>query len=197
MSEDVQLQRAGDRTGKPQISKRVRSNRPVAPNWFRLGYLIHDVSRMRRTLFDQHMKPKGITRSQWWVLANLSRHGADGIMSVDLAKLMDVGKVTLGGLIERLEKAGYVYRRADKQDKRAKQIFITEAGYQLIDIMRIITEDLNQRICEGLSADEIENVEGRLIHIKNNLREMLTEDGIDADGLKVSAVPAPPCASDA
>ena len=44
----------------------------------RLGFLIHDVSRMRRSAYDQFMKPLGITRAQWWVLAHLSRH--DGMM---------------------------------------------------------------------------------------------------------------------
>ena len=32
------------------------------PQDFRIGFLVHDVSRMRRTLFDQAMKPLGITR---------------------------------------------------------------------------------------------------------------------------------------
>lgn len=153
-----------------------RADRPVASNWFRLGYLIHDVSRMRRTLFDQHMKPEGITRSQWWVLANLSRQQEDGIMSSELAKLLDVGKVTLGGLIDRLETAGYVYRRADKLDRRAKKIFITAAGYALIDRMRVITERLNQQICTGLTEDEVHSTELNLIRLKDNLRDMLAEE---------------------
>lgn len=153
-----------------------RGDRPVAANWFRLGYLIHDVSRMRRTLFDQHMKPEGITRSQWWVLANLSRQRGNGIMSSELAKLLDVGKVTLGGLIDRLETAGYVYRRADKVDRRAKKIFITETGYALIDRMRVITERLNEQICAGLTEAEVHTTELNLIRLKDNLREMLAEE---------------------
>lgn len=150
--------------------------KPVATNWFRLGYLIHDVSRLRRTLIDQHMKPDGITRSQWWVLANLSRHGNDGIMSSELAKLLDVGKVTLGGLIDRLELAGYVYRRADKTDRRAKHIFITDAGYELIKKMGKKIEVLNQRICVGMTDDEIKTTEFNLIRLKSNIREMLVGD---------------------
>src|ERR1700760_152246 len=39
----------------------------------RLGYLIHDVSRLRRMMFDRALAPLGITRSQWWVLAFISR----------------------------------------------------------------------------------------------------------------------------
>ena len=41
---------------------------------FRIGFLIHDVSRLRRTVVDKALRPIGVTRSQWWVLANLSRH---------------------------------------------------------------------------------------------------------------------------
>jgi MarR family transcriptional regulator for hemolysin len=163
-------------------SKKVpRTAKPVAPNSFRLGYLIHDVSRMRRTLVDQHMRPEGITRSQWWVLANLSRHGADGIMSTELARLLDVGKVTLGGLIDRLEIAGYVYRRPDKQDRRAKHIFITEAGYALIDRMRHIAEDLNTQMCAGLSKEDISTTELNLIRLKDNLRDLLGDAKIEDD----------------
>lgn len=155
-----------------------RKSKPVAPNSFRLGYLIHDVSRMRRTLVDQHMRPEGVTRSQWWVLANLSRHGADGIKSTELAKLLDVGKVTLGGLIDRLEIAGYVYRRASKEDRRAKHIFISEAGYSLIGRMRVIVEDLNLKMCEGLSEEEIGSMELGLLQLKDNIRGLLSDVAI-------------------
>lgn len=161
--------------GKNASKAASRKSKPVAPNSFRLGYLIHDVSRMRRTLVDQHMRPEGITRSQWWVLANLSRHGADGIKSTELAKLLDVGKVTLGGLIDRLEIAGYVYRRASKEDRRAKHIFISEAGYSLINRMRIIVEDLNVKMCDGLSEEEIESMELGLIQLKDNIRGLLSD----------------------
>lgn len=154
----------------------------VAPNAFRLGYLIHDVARMRRTLFDQHLRPVGITRSQWWVLANLSRQSGDGRSSTELAKILEVGKVTVGGIIDRLETAGYVYRRIDKKDRRAKRIFITQAGYALIDKMRAVVSPLNDGICAGLSDKEIDRIEKSLVTIRGNLREMLAEsDEIDDD----------------
>src|SRR5262245_33864459 len=46
---------------------------------FRIGFLIHDVSRLRRTVVDKVLRPMGVTRSQWWVLANLSRHNRQGM----------------------------------------------------------------------------------------------------------------------
>jgi hypothetical protein len=70
----------------------------------RLGFLIHDVSRLRRSAFDRCLKPLNVTRSQWWVLACLSRE--DGMTQSQLAEELDLGKVAVGGLIDRLEKAG-------------------------------------------------------------------------------------------
>src|SRR2546427_10678958 len=82
----------------------------------RLGFLIHDVSRLRRSAFDRCLKPLNVTRSQWWVLAYLSRE--DGMTQSQLAEELDLGKVAVGGLIDRLEKSGLVRRDADASDRR-------------------------------------------------------------------------------
>jgi DNA-binding MarR family transcriptional regulator len=110
------------------------------------------------------------------VLANLSRQPNAGTSSTELAKILDVGKVTVGGIIDRLETAGYVYRRVDKADRRAKRIFITQAGFKVIERMREILEPLNEGICAGLTLDEIDQVEHHLAIIRKNLREMLIDD---------------------
>src|SRR3546814_14598129 len=62
----------------------------------RFGLLIHDVSRLRRGVVDRALKPLGITRSQWWVLAFLSRR--DGMTQTALASDLDLTKVAIGGL---------------------------------------------------------------------------------------------------
>lgn len=161
---------------EPGESSPKKSKKTVAPNWFRMGYLVHDVARMRRTLYDQALKPLGITRSQWWVLANISRHPKHGVVSSVLARDLDVGKVTLSGLIERLEVAGYVYRRNHRTDRRAKLVFITEKGFELIERMKEVITPLNRQLVEGLSPEELATVEGGLSKVKANLRALLGED---------------------
>ena len=118
---------------------------------FRFGFLVHDVSRMRRTLFDAKMKPLGITRSQWSVLAALSRMGDQGMMQVALARHMDVGKVTVGGLIHRLMTAGLVRREGDAKDARVRRVLITEKGYDIIREMESIGTASNDRILAGVN----------------------------------------------
>lgn len=103
---------------------KAKSKPTDAENWdSRLGFLMHDVSRLRRSVFDEFMKPMAMTRSQWWILAHLSRH--DGMIQSDLANVLDIGKAALGGLIDRLEVSKFIERRSDDTDRRVKRIYLT------------------------------------------------------------------------
>ncbi len=133
----------------------------------RLGYLIHDVSRLRRSAFDRCMKPLNVTRSQWWVLAYLSRE--DGMTQSQLAEELDIGKVAIGGLIDRLEKSGYLRRDADAADRRVNRVFLEPAGKQLVTRMRKVNHKLNAQILAGLDDERLEMTATVLIAIKSNL----------------------------
>jgi MarR family transcriptional regulator for hemolysin len=116
----------------------------------RLGFLIHDVSRMRRTAYDQLMKPMGVTRAQWWVLAHLSRH--DGMVQTELADALEVGKASIGSLIARLAAAGFVERCAVPGDRRAKRVHLAKSGQMLLERMAEAERSLNEQILGALSS---------------------------------------------
>ena len=136
----------------------------------KLGYLIHDVSRLRRNAFDHLMKPLGVTRSQWWVLAYLSRH--DGMMQTRLADLLDIGKASLGSLLDRLEAGGWVDRCPDPVDRRAKRVFLTKSSHQLLEKMSAAEQVFNNKILGSLSDKEREQLITLLSKIKSTLSEM-------------------------
>jgi MarR family transcriptional regulator for hemolysin len=145
----------------------ARNERP-----FRIGFLIHDVSRLRRTVVDKALRPLGVTRSQWWVLANLSRHNGGGMMQTELSKVMDVGKVTLGGLIDRLEASGYVERQPEPGDRRAKRVVMTPKGIKLLGRIQKIGTVVNAEIMTGISANDILRTERVLHKMKQQLIAM-------------------------
>ena len=145
---------------------------PKEEHPFRIGFLIHDVSRLRRTVVDKALKPMGVTRSQWWVLANLSRHDGGGMMQTELAKVMDVGKVTLGGLIDRLEATGLVKRLADPKDRRAKRVVTTPKGVKLLADIQVIAKVVNARIMNGIVKGDITKAENVLSKMKQQLISM-------------------------
>lgn len=144
---------AADHTGSP------------SREGIRLGFLIHDVSRMRRSAYDQFMKPLGITRAQWWVLANLSRH--DGMMQTQLADVLEVGKASLGDVIESLEAGGWVQRRPDPTDKRAKRVYLTKPAQGLIKRMTVLEDQFNSQILNDLTPTERNDLGRCLTKIKH------------------------------
>ena len=145
----------------------------------RLGFLIHDVARLRRTVFDDQMKPLGVTRAQWSVLAHLSRH--DGMIQSDLAGLMDLGKPTLGGLIDRVEALGLVYRRADATDKRVKRVFLSPKGTKIVKELIASNIEISERSLEGFGAEDRAHLNRLLLQLKRNLKTMKGDGARPAD----------------
>lgn len=147
---------------------KARARPADAENWdSRLGFLMHDVSRLRRSVFDEFMKPMAMTRSQWWILAHLSRH--DGMIQSDLANVLDIGKAALGGLIDRLEASKFIERRADDNDRRVKRIYLTSKGTQIITEMRTRSHEMSERILDGLDTASRHALVDMLTLVKKNL----------------------------
>jgi DNA-binding MarR family transcriptional regulator len=138
----------------------------------RIGFLIHDVSRLRRTAFDQRMKPLGLTRSQWWVLSGVSRHGEHGIAQTELSKVLDLGKVSVGGLIDRLEERGFVERRPDSSDRRVNRVYPTAKGSAVLKKMEQVGVEMNAKVMKGISVTN-QHLLAELLHtMKANLVAM-------------------------
>lgn len=142
----------------------------------RLGFLLHDVSRLRRNVVDRALKPLGVTRSQWWVLAFLSRR--DGMAQVTLADELDLGKVALGGLIDRLEALGLLERRGDQEDRRVKRVFLTPTGVRLLAKIRVHVKGAEDVILDGIAADDLAAAVVALRAMKVNLLAQLDQDPI-------------------
>jgi len=144
------------------------------PDWdLRLGYLIHDVSRLRRMMFDRALAPLGITRSQWWVLAFVSRR--NGSPQTELANELDLGKVALGGLIDRLESSGFVMRQADPVDRRVKRVYLTKQALSFLKQVRKETDKFNARIVEGMDRADLSKAADTLLAMKRRLLSMSEE----------------------
>jgi DNA-binding MarR family transcriptional regulator len=154
-----------------QALAKERTDMVDQPEWdLRLGYLIHDVSRLRRMMFDRALAPLGITRSQWWVLAFISRK--DGLPQTQLANELDVGKVGVGALIDRLESSGFVIRQADPIDRRVKRVYVTKQARGFLETLRKETDKFNAQIMRGIYRKQLEATSDALLAMKRNLLAM-------------------------
>src|SRR5215472_7973041 len=62
--------------------------------------------------------------------------GPDGMRPSDLAARMKVSKQALNYLLGDLERLGYLERRPDPDDRRARRIALTDRGRALVPVIR-------------------------------------------------------------
>ena len=159
--------------GKPRSGAKLAAVTPPPRDLntsLRFGFLIHDVSRLRRVVVDRALKPLGVTRSQWWLLAFLSRR--DGMTQTALAADLDLSKVAIGGLVDRVEALGYVERRADKTDGRARRVFLTKSGARMVSVIRDNVQQVEQEIVSNLTDAEMGQAATTLAKLKKALLTM-------------------------
>jgi DNA-binding MarR family transcriptional regulator len=87
------------------------------------------------------------------------RHGVvlayldeDGIRSTELARLSGRHKQVVGRLVDELEDLGYVDRRADPADRRAKLIVPTDRGLEAMRLADGIVAEIERRHAEAAGA---------------------------------------------
>jgi MarR family transcriptional regulator, transcriptional regulator for hemolysin len=134
------------------------------------GYLVNDVARLMRTVYDRRVRSLGLTRSQWWVLNYIFRH--PGATQSELAAILEVERATLGRLLDRLQAKGWVRREDDARDRRAWRVHLTAAADPVMRKLRHQAFDLRRDALAGLSAAQRKHFVDALLAIKANLSRL-------------------------
>ena len=90
----------------------------------------------------------------------------DEIYVKDLEKYMKIRKSTASELVSRLEKNGYVKTEKSQKDGRLKRLIVTEEGHAAYDRILQFLQEIDDRLVEGLSKEEVDtfvNLLNRLI----------------------------------
>ena len=154
------------------------------------GFLLHDIARLMRKRFDQRARALGLSRAQWQVLVHLSRH--EGINQSGLAEILEIENITLGRLIDRMEEAGWVERRPDQNDRRARLLYTTQKVAPVMERMRGLAEETRNEALAGLADAERDALIERLIHVRANLSERGAPAAPETEPEIVDAPPHPP-----
>ena len=136
-----------------------------------ISWLLADASRLIRKLADRRLGTIGVTRAQWQALANLRRMGP--MTQAALAEVMEVETATIARLIDRLEAAGLIARKAEAQDRRVKLVTMTDKATAIMDEMGVIGQKLRDDMLVDLSPSELEALIGTLATIKSRLIRLL------------------------
>jgi DNA-binding MarR family transcriptional regulator len=131
------------------------------------GYLIHTVGRLWGKRFDQRARAYGLTRAQCKALAHLARN--EGINQIGLAELLEVEPMTLVRLLDRMEENGWIERRPDPGDRRARRLFLGEKAKPVLDTTMQLADETRAEALAGFSQRDQDLLIDMLRRVHGNL----------------------------
>jgi len=131
------------------------------------GYVLYETARLLSKRFDQLAREIGLTRAQCQVLSRLALN--EGINQSGLAELLELEPISLARCLDRMEQSGWVERRPDPDDRRARLLYMTEKARPLFDSVVALALRVRAEALVGLGEEEREHLLDMLQHVRTNL----------------------------
>lgn len=131
------------------------------------------VNQMHRKKVEKFLDGTGIHRAQHRLLMTLSENEFES--QSDLARALEISTATVTVSLKKLERDGYIQKRAKEEDSRANFVMLTPKGEEVVKESRKRIEYLEKQMMAGFSEEELVVLRKVLRHIYDNLSEINEE----------------------
>jgi DNA-binding MarR family transcriptional regulator len=129
----------------------------------RFIFLISKVCQKLITNLQKSFSESGIEVTPIQVMLLFFLQQNDGLSLTQISQGLMLENPTVTGLIDRLEKSGYVKRSDHPNDRRVYLVHLTEKGKKVAKKALPIVKKLNEQIKAGYSKGEIEDFKKVLV----------------------------------
>jgi DNA-binding MarR family transcriptional regulator len=134
------------------------------------GFLLKDVSRLYVRRFEQRAAALGLTLPQCRALVYLAMH--EGISQVRLAELTDIEPMTLVRILDRMEADGWLERRLDSADRRARRLHLKIKAKPLVDTIWELADLTRTEAFAGISQQQSRILIELLGKVRDNIASL-------------------------
>jgi DNA-binding MarR family transcriptional regulator len=131
-----------------------------------LGRRLYLGQRAVADVLDRRLAEKGASLWNWVLLREAAN--ADGSSQRALAGLMRIEPSTLVRHLDRLERDGYVERRADPADRRRLRVFVTPAGRVRLKELHRVAQVMDEELRAVLTPEEVDVLGDALMRIHHH-----------------------------
>jgi len=132
-----------------------------------INLLVMQFLRQHFTRLHTLMDQIGLFRGQPPVLHQLWEN--EGINQTELAERLHLAPATVTKMVQRMELAGLIERRADPADQRITRVYLTAAGRDVQDAVRQRERQIGEEALAGFSQAEKSQLAGFLGRMRDNL----------------------------
>ena len=138
-----------------------------------LCFPLYAASRNVISLYTPHLKPLGLTYTQYIVFLVLWEK--DGLSITEIGEKLMLDNGTLSPLLKKMEQAGYVERRRCRGDDRVVEITLTEEGRAMQEKAKDVPEQVAG--CIELPPEKAQTLYALLYELLNNQKNKQMEAG--------------------
>lgn len=115
---------------------------------------LQHAARVWRKVADEELSKLNLsdaTTTPLWLIYKLG----EGMRQRTLADRLGLEGQSLVRLLDQLESAGYVVRRDDPSDRRAKALYLTDAGRAMAEQSEIVVKRIRARLLKGVPNEQL------------------------------------------
>jgi DNA-binding MarR family transcriptional regulator len=144
---------------------------PTAPLPFdnSVGFLVRDLNRAIQRALHARIQRHGVAPGAWYFLRVLWEE--EGLTQRELANRVGMMEPTAVIALRGLERAGWIKRQRNAQDRRKIHIRLTPEGRALRETLLPLAHAVNADVCRGLSPEEHATLLALLRRARCNLAE--------------------------
>jgi DNA-binding MarR family transcriptional regulator len=135
-----------------------------------LDFLLAQICRLHYARAHALLEDLGLYRGQPPVLHAL--WDQEGLTHGDLAARLHVSPATMTKMLRRMEKAGFIERRADPDDERVSRVYLTEGGRAIQAAVKQVWHRMEEEILEDLTSDERDMLRRCFLQMRQNLIQL-------------------------
>ena len=136
-----------------------------------LGFLIKQINTVYEKDLNEKLKRIGITSSQCAVLDYLFHTSREEVSQRDVERSLNLKNPTVTGILKRLDEKGYVLCVQNAEDKRKKNIYLTEKAYDIQKRMELDRRKMDRELTRGMSKREVEALRKNLEKLLYNIAD--------------------------
>ncbi|GAU81605.1 MarR family winged helix-turn-helix transcriptional regulator [Bosea sp. BIWAKO-01] len=140
------------------------------------GYLANHMARLFAKALAESIRPLGLAPAQFMVLLELWRE--DGVTQKHLVERLDVEQATMASTLARMERDGFIERRPDPADARARIIHLTGRARELEQAALAEARQVNRRALAGFPEEEAEQLLAGMRRVISSLSDKPAEPGL-------------------
>jgi DNA-binding MarR family transcriptional regulator len=125
-----------------------------------ISFLLGKAYQQVQQAAKQQLAPHSVTPVQYALLRVLAER--DGQTGAELGERLQLDSATITGLLDRLERAALVERRADSHDRRVNRIFATAQAQALQPALDRAMDEVNASFLAAIAPDAAAGLRGHL-----------------------------------